>query len=108
MVSGFHSVDVIPVRVAAVGPAVGAVAGAAAAGAAALVAAAGGAAVVAAGGAAACCELRLLQASSSGRAARDPPAARLHFRNERRLTFEFLLFDMRTASNPLCDGFVAG
>jgi predicted PurR-regulated permease PerM len=70
----------MPVRVPAVGPAVGA----APAGAAALVAAGG--ALVAAGGAAACCELRLLQASISGSAASAPPVARVHFKNDRRLT----------------------
>src|SRR5216684_3095906 len=90
MVSGFHSVAVMPVRVAAVGPAVGA----AAAGAAALVAAGAAGALVAAGGAAACCELRLPHASRSGMAARAPPAARLHFRKDRRLTFDSWLCDM--------------
>src|SRR5258708_3447580 len=85
MVAGFHSAAVIPVRVAAVGPAVGA----AAAGAAAVVAA-GGALV--AGGAAAGCELRLLQASRSGTTASAPPVAKLHFRNDRRLTLESDVF----------------
>src|SRR5882672_8069797 len=97
MVSGFHSADVIPVRVAAVGPAVGA---AAAAGAAALVVAAGAAAAAGAlvAGAAGGWALRLPHASSSGRAASAPPVARLHFKNDRRLC------DIPGRLPAVCDG----
>ena len=55
---------------------------------------AAGGALVAAGGAAACWELRLLQASMSGNAASAPPVARVHFRNDRRLTWESCSLDI--------------
>ena len=81
MVCGFHSALVMPVRVAAVGPAVGATA----AGAAAVVgaAAAAGGALVAAGGGVVCWLLRP-HAASSGSAASVP----VRTRNERRLRLE--------------------
>src|SRR5579859_2589785 len=107
MLSGFHSLDVMPVRVPAVALAVGAPAaevGAAAAvvgAAAALVGAAAGGLV----GAAACCELRVLHASINGMAARALPVAKPHFRNDRRLTPESCLSATRfTLSYLRTDG----
>jgi hypothetical protein len=84
MLSGFHSLLVMPVRVPAVGPAVGAAAAADVGAAATGVAAAGGALV----GAAACWALRLPHASIRGIAASTPPAARPYFKNDLRLTLE--------------------
>src|SRR5262252_408112 len=96
MLSGFHSLLVIPVRVPAVGPAVGAAAGADVGAAATGVLAACGGLV----GAAACSALRLLHASIRGKAASTPPAARPYFKNDLRLTLELGLCDMCRSPIP--------